>query len=88
MLELHRRAVFHLSFLTEEQLALSCEEGGISLKYCCGSHQKVRYEMFIHTQIPDIKRNETYVIACLFIIPLLNPKDIFLSLSPVGLAVE
>lgn len=44
--------------------------------------------MFIHTQIPDIKWNETYVIACLFVIPLLNPKDIFLSLSLVGLAVE
>lgn len=88
MLELHCKAVFHLPLLTEEQLPLPCEEGAISLKYCCGSHQKVRYEMFIHTQILDIKRNETYVIACLFVIPLLNPKDIFLSLSLVGLAVE
>jgi len=41
MLELHCKAVFHLSLLTEEQLPLSCEEAAISLKYCCVSHQKV-----------------------------------------------
>lgn len=44
--------------------------------------------MFIHRQIPDIRRNETYVNACLFVAPLLNPKDIFLSLSLIGLAAE
>lgn len=74
------------SLLTEEQLP--CEEGAICLNQCCGSHQKVRYEMFIHRQIPDIKWNETYVVACLFVIPLVDPKDIFLSLSLIGLAVE
>lgn len=44
--------------------------------------------MFIHTQIPAIKWNETYVLPCLFVIPLLHPKDILLSLSGLGLAVE
>lgn len=88
MLELHCKAAFHLSLPTEKQLALSCEVGAMSLKLCCGSHQKVRYEMFIHRQIPDIRRNETYVNACLFVVPLLNPEDIFLSLSLIGLAAE
>lgn len=44
--------------------------------------------MFIHRQISEMKRKETYVTAYLFVVPLLNPKDIFLSLSHIGLAVE